>query len=220
MMRLSPSYPFLTPRLLLRPLRETDVESLVAYRSLPEVCRFVPFEPMDTKRVREMLVGPWARTTLEAEGETLTLGVEVAESGEVVGDVSLTWSSAEHRAGEIGYVFNPRHGGHGYATEAAHGLLHLAFDELGLHRVIARLDVENVASARVAQRLGMRLEAHLLENEWFNGRWGDEFDYAILEREWQEMHRLAPVAGATVEACLNHRAGRGEQPAADRDPSQ
>jgi RimJ/RimL family protein N-acetyltransferase len=186
---LRPSYPLRTARLTLRPLSERDVDSLVAYRSLPEVCRYVPFDPMDVEAVRERLHGIWARPALENAGEGLTLGVELTATGELVGDVLLVWSSAEHRSGEIGYVFHPAHAGHGYATEAAHQLLHLAFDGLGLHRVIARLDADNHASARVAARLGMRQEAHLVENEWFKGRWSDELDFAILEHEWQAIHR-------------------------------
>lgn len=160
---------------------------MVAYRSLPEVCRYVPFEPMDATAVRDRVHGMWARQALEAEGDGLTLGVELIASGELIGDVNLAWRSAEHRGGEIGYVFHPAFAGQGYATEAAHRLLHLAFDDLGLHRVIARVDADNHSSARLAARLGLRQEAHLVKNEWFKGRWSDELDFAILEDEWRAM---------------------------------
>lgn len=184
-----PSYPLRSPRLALRPLSERDVEALVAYRSLPEVCRYVPFEPMDEGDVRERLHGPWARTAFTAEGDAVFLGIELATTGELIGDLMLSWTSAEHRGAELGYVLHPAHAGHGYATEAAHRLLHVAFDDLGVRRVIARLDADNHSSARLAARLGMRQEAHLVENEWFKGRWSDELDFAILEREWRAMHR-------------------------------
>lgn len=187
-MNLRPGSPIATRRLLLRPLSEGDLDGLLAYRSLPEVCRYVPFDPMTPDRVRELLAGDWSRRELRVEGQALTLGVEVAATGRLVGDVVLFWRSAEHRAGEIGYVFGPAHAGRGYATEAAHALLHLAFDDLGLRRVTARVDADNEASARLARRLGMRQEAHLVENEWFKGRWADELQFAILEREWRELH--------------------------------
>ncbi len=187
-MALYPTYPLCSPRLCLRPLGEPDVDSLVAYRSLPDVCRYVPFEPMDAAAVRERLHGPWGRSVLEAEGEALLLGVELISSGELIGDVMLRWTSATDRGGEIGYVLHPAYSGDGFATEAAHRLLHLAFDELGLHRVIARVDAENQASARLAARLGMRQEAHLIQNEWFKGRWSDELDFALLEAEWHAMN--------------------------------
>ncbi|HEY5250597.1 MAG TPA: GNAT family protein [Acidimicrobiales bacterium] len=78
--------------------------------------------------------------------------------------------------------------GHGYAADAAHALLHLAFDELGLHRVVARVDARNRSSARLATRLGMRLEAHLVENEWFKGGWSDQLEFAVLAHQWSTGH--------------------------------
>ena len=61
----------------------------------------------------------------------------------------------------------------------------IAFDDLGLHRVIGRLEARNAASARVLEKLGMRLEAHLVENEWVKDEWQSELVYAILDREWR-----------------------------------
>lgn len=186
---LYPTYPLRSLRLHLRPVLERDVGSLVAYRSLPDVCRYVPFEPMDAAAVRERLHGAWARPVLEAEGDALFLAVELIRSGDVIGDVMLKWTSTTDRGGEIGYVLHPAYSGYGFATEAAHRLLHLAFDELDLHRVIARVDADNQASARLAARLGMRQEAHLVQNEWFKGHWSDELDFALLDHEWHALHR-------------------------------
>jgi RimJ/RimL family protein N-acetyltransferase len=97
----------------------------------------------------------------------------------------LRWASSEHATGEIGYVLHPAHTGRGYATEAIRALLPLAFDELRLHRLFARLDARNSASAKVCRRLGMRQEAHLRENEWFKGEWTDEIVFALLAHEWR-----------------------------------
>ncbi len=171
-------------------MTEADIEAVAAYRAIPEVCRYVPFEPMDAAAVRERVNGLWRRRSLEAEGDALILGVALTATGELVGDVMFRWASEEHRCGEIGYVFGPARSGHGYATEAAHRLLDLGFGELGLHRIVARIDAENHSSARLALRLGMRQEAHLVENEWFKGRWSDEIDFAMLEHEWRAMREL------------------------------
>jgi RimJ/RimL family protein N-acetyltransferase len=151
---------------------------------------------MDAAAVRERLRGMWARQVLEAAGEALFLAVELTATGELIGDVLLMWRSAEDRGGEIGYVLNPAYAGHGYATEAAHRLMHLAFDDLGLHRVTARVDADNQSSARLAARLGMRQEAHLVQNEWFKGRWSDELDFAILEDEWRAMDHTGCLRSA------------------------
>ena len=65
-------------------------------------------------------------------------------------------------------------------------LLDFAFGPLGLHRVIGRLEPRNAGSARVLEKLGMRREAHLVENEWVKGEWQSELVYAILAREWEQ----------------------------------
>ena len=97
----------------------------------------------------------------------------------------LGWASEQHGTGEVGFIVHPDHQGHGYATEGGEVLLRLAFDELGLHRVIGRTEARNAGSARVLEKLGMRREAHLVENEWVRGEWQSEFVYAILDREWR-----------------------------------
>lgn len=189
---LRPRYPIGTPRLSLRPLRRDDVDALLAYRSRPDVCRYVPFDPMDRGAVEERLATDWARTALTDEGQALTLGVELTASGTLVGDVVLFWHSRQHRSGEIGYVFDPRAAGNGYATEAARALLGLAFDGLGLHRVTGRVDERNEPSARVLRRLGMRQEARLVHNELFKGEWSTELDFAMLADEWPAHRALSP----------------------------
>jgi RimJ/RimL family protein N-acetyltransferase len=75
-------------------------------------------------------------------------------------------------------------GGRGYATEAASLMLRLGFEGLGLHRIVARIDERNEASARLAGRLGMRQEARLVSNELFKGEWSNELDFAMLADEW------------------------------------
>jgi RimJ/RimL family protein N-acetyltransferase len=189
---LSFSGPVRTERLVLRPLVANDADALYAYRSLPEVARYVPFTPMTRGEVTERLAGRWAAREITGEGEGVLVGIERADTGELVGDVSLWLSSAEHRCAELGWLLHPAHGGQGFATEAAHGVLHLAFGGLAVHRVVARVDARNGPSLALCERLGMRREAVLVENEWFKGEWTDEVDYALLERDWAGQHPDGP----------------------------
>ena len=183
---LRPRYPLSTGRLLLRPLTAADTDALLAYRGRPDVCRYLPFEPMTEQVIEERMATQWVRTELTDEGQALTLGVVAADSGELVGDVVLFWRSRLHGGGELGYVLHPDFRGHGYASEAATEILRLGFEELGLHRIVARIDERNEASARLARRLGMRQEARLVHNELFKGEWSTELDFAMLAREWYE----------------------------------
>lgn len=184
-MHLRPAYPVITSRLRLRPLTLDDRPALLAYRGDAQVCRFLPFEPMDDEVLSQRLSADFARQEITDEGQALTLGVELAESKRLIGDVVLFFHSVEHRGGELGYVFHPDVAGHGYAVEACAALLDLAFDELGLHRVIARINGGNHDSARLAQRLGLRHEASHRRSVMVKGDWVDLEIYALLAEEWR-----------------------------------
>ena len=142
---------------------------------------------MTREQVQDAINTRWARRTIENEGEGVLIGVELVSSGRLIGDVSLWVRSVHDSCGEIGWILNPTFTGQGFATEATHGVLHLAFHELGLRRVISRVDARNTASLRLATRLGMRQEAYLVENELFKGELTDEIDFALLSREFETL---------------------------------
>jgi RimJ/RimL family protein N-acetyltransferase len=183
---LRPDYPIATQRLILRPWTEADLDDLYAFQSLPEVARYLYWEARDREQVRQALLSMIRGWALTAEGDVLALAVVLPPTGTVIGDVILRWSSVQHRQGEIGYVFHPRYGGRGFATEAAAAVLGLGFDGLHLHRIFGRIDGRNTASARVLERLGMRREAHFIQNEIVKGEWTDEVVYAVTENEWRD----------------------------------
>jgi len=182
---LRPDYPIRTPRLVLRPYALGDFDALHDIQSRPGITRYLLFDTRDRDQVRTSLEQKVAACVLDDEGGNLTLAVVLPETGALIGDVTLFWLSRANRQGEIGYVLHPDHGGQGYATEAARVLLRLGFEDLGLHRIIGRIDARNAPSARVLERLGMRREAHFVQNEILKGEWTDEVVYAMLEDEWR-----------------------------------
>jgi len=183
---LEPSYPIETERLLLRPFTPTDFDAMFAMHSVPEVVRYLYWEPRSEEEVRAVLDRKAGEVAIATEGDKLSLAAVLKSTGELIGDVMMQWVSREHAQGEIGFIFHPDHHGRGYATEASRALLRLAFEELQLHRVVGRLEARNVASARVLEKLGMRREAHFLENEYVKSEWQSGLVYAILDREWRD----------------------------------
>jgi RimJ/RimL family protein N-acetyltransferase len=173
-----------TERLLLRPFEPKDFEALYAIHSRDDVARYLYWDPRSRAESRAALEQRIRGTALRSEGDWLNLAVVLKATAELVGEVSLLWVSSMHRVGEIGFLFHPDHQGHGYATEASRAVLRLAFEELALHRVVGRMEARNDPSARVMEKLGMRREAHFVENEFVKGEWQSELDYAILDREW------------------------------------
>jgi len=182
-----PSFPIRTERLLLRPFQPEDLDALLAIYSRPEVAIYLYEEARTPDEVRAMLEKKIANRAIEEEGGALSLAVVLASTGELVGDVVCQWTSAQHRQGEVGYVIRPDHQGKGYATEAVAVLLDVLFGTLRLHRVVGRVEARNAPSARVLEKLGMRREAHLVENEWVKDEWQSELVYAILDREWADL---------------------------------
>ena len=176
------SAPLRTDRLAIRPWRPEELDTYYRLRGDPGVVQYLYDEPVDREGARVKLAS--LRSELSEPGHWMNVAVEVVASGQIVGDVGIGWISDVHRQADIGYSFLPEHRGHGYATEAAAAMVDLAFTELGAHRVCGRLDARNTDSARVLERLGMRHEAHLVENEWVKGEWTDEAVYAVLAEEW------------------------------------
>lgn len=178
--------PIATDRLVLRSLRPGDEDDVLAYRSIPEVVRYIPGEPKTEEQVGDMVAHSATAGLLDEQHKYVTLAVELDDR--VVGDVMLKLDGlggSDGRQAEIGWVLAPEVHGQGYATEAARAITGAAFDEVGVHRVWAQLEPENTASARICERLGMRREALFQQASWFKGRWTDLAVYAIRADEWR-----------------------------------
>jgi aminoglycoside 6'-N-acetyltransferase len=171
-----------TERLVLRSPRHGDEPGMLAYRSRADVSRFLLRDPLHEDDVEAMVVKRAQQQRIAEDDDWLSLVLEL--DGRVVGDISLHCPTLEHGQAEIGWVLHPEVGGRGLATEAARAVLDMAFDDIGLHRVYAQLDPRNTASKNLCLRLGMRQEAHLREQCWFKGEWGDVLVFAILSDEW------------------------------------
>ncbi len=182
---LRPSFPLLTERLLLRPFSLADLDAYARYQSQEGVVRYLYWGVRTREEIAEALRRRTELTEICRERDVLALAVERRDAPGLIGDVILAWTSAANRTGEVGFVFDPAHQGRGYATEAAREMLRLGFEDLGLKRIVGRLDARNDASARTLERLGMRREAHFVENEWVKEEWTSEVVYAILDHEWR-----------------------------------
>jgi RimJ/RimL family protein N-acetyltransferase len=181
--RVALTWPVATERLTLRPVAPDDADAFFAWRSRPDVVRYMYQPPWDMATA-DLKLRTWSSAPFEEPGDVLVLAIE--SDGDVVGETLLKWAAGPRQA-ELGYALHPDVAGRGLATEAAGATLRLAFAAYGFHRVFARIDEENLASIRVAERLGMRQEARLLENDLRDGVWANEVVYALLDREHEEL---------------------------------
>lgn len=178
-----------TERLELRPMTADDAPSIHAWMSDPEVVRYQLYEPRSLEVVTEKVAEYSQALVLAEDGDYVQPAIVL--DGEVVGAVYFKLASVENETAEIGWVLRKQWWGQGIAREAATRMLDLAFVDLGLHRVYAELDPRNDASVGLCLRLGMRREAHFVENLRFKGEWADTGVYAILAREWGRLPESA-----------------------------
>lgn len=173
-----------TERLLLRPLCPDEAAAMAAYRSDPEVARYVPWTAPYPLAKAEELIGQMQGRTGLLPGEWLLLAVERKQDATLIGDCAVRLSD-DARQATIGYVLARPHHGQGFATEAVRALLGELFTVQGLHRVTAECGTDNLASWRLLERVGMRREAHLVESIFFKGAWASDYHYGILASEWR-----------------------------------
>ncbi|MHB0857291.1 MAG: GNAT family N-acetyltransferase [Anaerolineae bacterium] len=187
--RSSPMPLLWTERLLLRPFDRADISSFAAYRSDPEVARYQGWTAPFSLEQATAFVDEMQHAQAGAPGVWYQLTIERQDAPGIIGDCAFHVLAEDARQAEIGCTLARRFHGQGYAGEALRRLLAYLFDVLGLHRVIALCDTDNRASAALLARLGMRCEGHLIENVWFKGAWGSEYQFAILDREWAAQTR-------------------------------
>lgn len=178
--------PIETERLTLRFNEADDLDDVYAFHGRDDATRWVTFDTRTRDEVRALLERRQEDRKIEKDDDALIFAVVERESNRVIGDIYFFLKSAESKQAELGYIFHPDFHGKGYATEACQAVLEVAFDVYDLHRVYAECDVLNPPSFKLMERLGMRREAHFLENMWFKGQWSDSYVYAILQSEWRE----------------------------------
>jgi RimJ/RimL family protein N-acetyltransferase len=182
-------HPLRTERLTLRPATVEDADPTWTYRQLGSVNEWLTGCPGDIDGYRELFTDPVRLAW------TVIVQLGHHPEAEVIGDFMLrredAWSQLEMVTqacgvqAELGWVLDPGHRGHGYATEAVRELLRHCLDDLGLHRVTASCFLANDASWRLMERVGMRREAHAVrESLHRSGRWLDTVAYAALADEW------------------------------------
>jgi len=173
-----------TPRLILRPFQESDLEAFSGYRSDPEVARYQGWEAPYSLEQAAAFIREMQSTRPGAPGEWYQIAIERKNTPGLIGDCAFHILAHDPRQAEIGFSLASAYQRQGYATEAVGRLLDYLFGDLDLHRVTATCDAENHASARLLERVGMRREGHFIENIWFKGAWGSEYAYAVLQAEW------------------------------------
>ena len=173
-----------TRRLVLRDFTMDDASAVHHYGSDPEVVRYMPWGPNTWTDTQDFLRGR-LDDQRAVPRRSFGLAATLASSGELIGASGIRVTSARLREASMGYVYRRDVWNRGYASEAAKALVAFGFEQLGLHRVYAYCDVENIASVRVLQKTGMQREGLLRRHMPIRGRWRDSYLYAVLDEDWE-----------------------------------
>ena len=171
-----------TKRLLLRRVDKNDVNEIFALRSNPETMKYVP--------------RPLAKTTEEAlehiaiidakidSNEGINWAITIKGNPKFIGIIGHYRIKPEHFRAEIGYMLLPEFHGQGIITEAIAKVVDYGFNTMQLHSIEAIIDPDNIASATVLEKNNFVKEAHLKENEFYDGRFLDTVIYSLIKRNF------------------------------------
>ncbi|MEY8370265.1 GNAT family N-acetyltransferase [Aerococcaceae bacterium 50-4] len=170
----------------MRPFEDADFKELYEIHSDEETVRYHIHEVWTPENAKKAFKQRTGNKTLTPESY---LNLAVVLDGVVIGDLGATFIGMKETV-EIAYTFNKKYQGSGYASEAVRALIDYIFSHFKVHRIVANIDVRNEASSRLCERVGMRKEAHFIQDFWVKGEWTDSYIYAVLANEFEKEREL------------------------------
>lgn len=189
-----------TERLILRDFLEDDWQRVLEYQTNLLYLRYYQWTESDrTPEALQEFVGWFLEHQREEPRIKFQLAITLKSNNLLIGNCGIRRDSSDSIEGDIGYELDPNYWNHGYATEAAHAIVDFGFSTFGLHRVWSWCVADNLGSAHVLEKLGMRLEGRLRENEYYRDRWWDTLMYGILVNEWESHKQTHSVQWKQIE---------------------
>lgn len=170
-----------TERLLLRRVVKEDLNEIFALRSNPATMKYIP-RPLLKNSEDALNHIATIDEKIEAN-EGINWAITLKGNPKLIGLIGHYRIKLEHYRAEIGYMLLPEFHGKGIIPEAIKEVVNYGFQKMCLHSIEAHIDPENSASARVLEKSGFVKEAHLKENEFYEGQFIDTVIYSILNKK-------------------------------------
>ena len=175
---------FKTPRLLLRKFMMEDAEPMFNnYANDPEVTKFLPWAPHGSVENTKLLLADWIPQYKNPS--YYNWAIELKDLHELIGGISIDDTKEEDRRCEIGYCMAKTYWNQGIMSEVVDAVLNHLFTEIGYNRIQAKHDVNNPASGRVMEKVGMKFEG-ILRSYYYRMNLGycDFSVYSILSKKY------------------------------------
>ena len=175
-----------TERLILRKMTLEDAEDMFEYASDPDVAKYTTWDAhqslKDSKFFLKIVVERYKNRQIT------DWGIVHKEDGKFIGTCGFAECHLFHSRAEIGYAISRKYWRQGYMSEAVNAIIKFGFQTMNLNRIEARCDVENIASARVMEKVGMQFEGILRQHIFTKGKYCDLKIYSILRQDffWEQ----------------------------------
>ncbi|AHV96971.1 GNAT family N-acetyltransferase [Paenibacillus sabinae] len=172
-----------TERFVLRQLNQDDSREIFQYFSLDEVTKFYDLESFTNIEQAEELIDRWNQKFERNQG--IRWGITLRSESRVIGTCGFHGWMKNHYKAEIGYELTPEYWRQGYMSEVIQKAIEFGFNNLGLNRIQAFVEPENVGSRRVLEKIGFSEEGTLKEHFYWRNRFVDTVIYALLKKDYK-----------------------------------
>ena len=179
-----------TKKLTLAELELADLDEIHTLHTMPETDRYNTLGIPGSLDVTHELLSGWLVQKAAIPRSTYVLKIVLYPKNQFVGLIALVAGKPGFRSAEVWYKILPQFYNRGLTTEALTTVLEFAFTVLALHRVEAGCAVENLASVKVLEKVGMTREGRKREVLPIRGEWMDNYFYAILESDFATLKCL------------------------------
>lgn len=174
-----------TERICIRNLKDSDLNDFFSYRSNPEITKYQGFDTMTVEQAKDFIDSQKEKKFGKA-GEWVQYAIEHVKAQQLIGDCAIKLDDYDVRIAQIGITISDQHHKKGFAKETLKAILDFLFAIDDFHRVVEIVDTENIASIKLLESVGFKKEGHFVENIFFKGKWGSEFQYAMLKSEYNK----------------------------------
>lgn len=172
-----------TERFILRQIKQDDSQEIFQYFSMDEVTKFYDLESFTNIEQAEELICRWNQRFENNQG--IRWGITLRSEDCVIGTCGFHGWAKNHCKIEIGYELTPEYWRQGIMTEVIPKIIEFGFNNLGLNRIEAFVEPENMGSRKVLEKVGFTEEGILKEHFYWRNRFVDNVLYALLKKEYK-----------------------------------
>ncbi|MCL1048186.1 GNAT family N-acetyltransferase [Shewanella abyssi] len=166
--------------LIIRQFEQNDLHIFARYRAVPDVAKYQSWSDYSYEKATHLFDSMQGHE-FGAVGQWFQLAIADKQSNALLGDLAIHFIDAEQV--EVGFTLAPENQGKGIAAKSVAAFIDYLFDTMNKYRIVATTDCDNHPSYRLLERVGFRREAHFVNNIFFKGQWGSEYQYAMLQSD-------------------------------------